>query len=55
MENIKELRDKTGAGIIDCKKALEESGGDIAKAVEILRKKASLRQPKEASEKLPRA
>ncbi|HOZ56311.1 MAG: Elongation factor Ts [Parcubacteria group bacterium ADurb.Bin316] len=54
MENIKELRDKTGAGIIDCKKALEESGGDIAKAVEILRKKgiakAAKRSEREASE-----
>lgn len=39
MELIKKLRDKTGAGIVDCKKALEESGNDIEKAVEILRKK----------------
>jgi elongation factor Ts len=39
MEKIKELRNKTGAGIADCKKALDESGNDIEKAVEILRKK----------------
>jgi len=39
MEKIKQLRDKTGAGIVDCKKALGESGDDIDKAVEILRKK----------------
>ncbi len=39
MELIKQLRDKTGAGIVDCKKALEESGNDVEKAVEILRKK----------------
>jgi len=39
MENIKILRDKTGAGIVDCKKAWEESGNNIDKAVEILRKK----------------
>ena len=39
MEKIKQLRDKTGAGIVDCKKALEESGGDLDKAIEILRKK----------------
>lgn len=39
MQQIKELRNKTGAGIVDCKKALEESGNDIEKAVEILRKK----------------
>ena len=39
MEKLKELRDKTGAGISDCKKALEEAGGDKEKAIEILRKK----------------
>ncbi len=38
-ENIKELRDKSGAGMMDCKKALEESNGDVEKAVEWLRKK----------------
>ncbi len=36
---VKELRDKTGAGMMDCKSALDESGGDVDKAVEILRKK----------------
>ena len=36
---IRKLRDKTGAGIIACKEALEEAGGDIEKAIEILRKK----------------
>jgi len=39
MEQIKDLRNKTGAGIVDCKKALEEAKGDLEKAVEILRKK----------------
>ncbi len=39
MELIKQIRDITGAGIVDCKKALEESSNDIEKAVEILRKK----------------
>nr|ARW64971.1 translation elongation factor Ts [Polysiphonia sertularioides] len=38
-QNIKELRNKTGAGMTDCKKALEASGGDIEIAVENLRKK----------------
>ncbi len=38
-ELIKELRDKTQAGMMDCKKALIETGGDIDKAVELLRKK----------------
>ena len=36
---IKELREKTGVGIMDCKEALEESDGDINKAVDYLRKK----------------
>lgn len=54
MEKIKELREKTGAGMVDCKKALEEAGGDIDKAVEILRKKgiakAAKRGDRETSE-----
>ena len=36
---VKDLREKTGAGMLDCKKALEESGGDMEKAVDFLRKK----------------
>lgn len=36
---VKELRDKTGVGIMDCKKALQECGGDITKAIDYLRKK----------------
>lgn len=39
MEEIKNLRERTGAGMVDCKKALDEAGGDLEKAVEILRKK----------------
>jgi len=38
-EKIKELREKTGVGMMDCKKALEEANGDMEKAVEILRLK----------------
>jgi len=45
---IKELRAKTGAGIVDCKKALQEAGGDIEKAVEILRKKGAAKAAKKA-------
>lgn len=37
-EQVKELRDKTGLSIMQCKKALEEAGGDIEKAIVILRK-----------------
>lgn len=36
---VKELREKTGAGMLDCKKALEEAGGDMTRAAEILREK----------------
>jgi elongation factor Ts len=36
---VKELREKTGAGMMDCKKALTEAGGDFTKAEEVLRKK----------------
>lgn len=36
---VKDLRDKTGAGMMDCKEALAASGGDMSKAVECLRKK----------------
>ncbi len=37
--DVKKLRDQTGAGMMDCKKALAEAGGDFDKAIEILRKK----------------
>lgn len=39
MEKIRELRERTGAGIVDCKDALAQSNGDIEQAVDILRKK----------------
>ncbi len=38
-ELVKQLRDKTGAGMMDCKAALTETGGDLEKAIEVLRKK----------------
>ncbi len=41
MERITLLREKTGLGMMDCKKALEEADGDIEKAIEILRKKGA--------------
>jgi elongation factor Ts len=40
-EQVKLLRDKTGVGMMDCKKALTEAGGDFDKAIEILRKKGA--------------
>jgi elongation factor Ts len=38
-EQIKELREATGAGILDCRKALEQADGDVSKALEALREK----------------
>lgn len=40
-EQVKELRDKTGVSVMQCRKALEEAGGDMEKATVILRKKGS--------------
>ncbi len=45
---IKQLRDKTGAGMMDCKKALEETAGDMEKAIEFLRKKGAATAAKRA-------
>jgi elongation factor Ts len=45
---VKELREKTGAGMMDCKKALTESAGDFEKAVEFLRKKGIASAAKKA-------
>jgi len=39
MSDVKRLREMTGAGMLDCKKALEEAEGDLEKAKEILRVK----------------
>jgi elongation factor Ts len=47
-ELVKQLRDKTGAGMMDCKAALTESGGDMEKAVDILRKKGMATAAKRA-------
>lgn len=56
MEQIKLLRERTGAGIVDCKNALEEAKGDLDTAVDILRKKgiakAAKRGDREATEGL---
>jgi len=53
-EDVKKLREKTGVGMMDCKKALAETGGDFEKAVEILRKKgmdvANKRSGRQASQ-----
>ncbi len=45
---VAELRARTGAGMMDCKKALEETGGDLEKAVDVLRKKGIAKADKRA-------
>jgi elongation factor Ts len=53
-KDVKKLRDMTGAGMMDCKKALQESGGDLEKAIDWLRargaSKAAKRSEKSANE-----
>jgi elongation factor Ts len=53
-QQIKELRESTGTGILDCRKALEQAGGDFDKAVDFLREKglatAAKRSDRDASE-----
>ena len=39
MDQVKELRERTGAGILDCKKILTETNGDMDAAIKILREK----------------
>ena len=48
VDKIKELRQRTGAGMVDCKKALMETDGDMEKAIEYLRKKGLARAAKKA-------
>ena len=52
MDQVKELRERTSAGILDCKKALEESGNDVEKAAEWLKRKVGSRvaNPRAATE-----
>src|SRR5688572_17205493 len=45
-KDVQELRQKTGAGMMDCKRALEETGGDVDKAVELLRTKGKAKAEK---------
>lgn len=48
MEQVKELRQRTGAGIMDCKVALQESGADMDKAIEYIQKKGLAKAAKKA-------
>ena len=45
---VKELREKTGAGMMDCKKALTETDGDMDKAIDFLREKGIAKAAKKA-------
>ena len=45
---VKELRDRTGLGMMECKRALTESGADIDKAIEELRKSSGMKAAKKA-------
>jgi elongation factor Ts len=49
--DVKKLRELTGAGMMDCKKALEESDGDIDKAIELLRVKGAAKAAKRGAER----
>mgnify|MGYP001574248285 FL=1 len=48
LDLIKQLRGRTGLGIADCKRAIEESNGDVEKAIEILRKTGAIKAAKKA-------
>lgn len=45
---IAELRDRTGAGVLDAKKALDEAGGDIEKAIQVLKDKGAIKAAKKS-------
>ncbi|MDE2781858.1 MAG: translation elongation factor Ts [Gemmatimonadota bacterium] len=47
-KQVKELRDRTGAGMMDCKKALQETGGDTEAAIDLLRSKGEAKAAKRA-------
>lgn len=46
---VKELRERTGAGMMDCKKALTEANGDIELAIENMRKSGAIKAAKQAT------
>lgn len=48
LNNIQKLREATGAGVMDCKKALEEAGGDFDKAVQIIHERGLVKAQKKA-------
>ena len=48
---VKELRDRTGAGMMDCKKALQETGGEVESAIDLLRSKGEAKAAKRSGRK----
>ena len=50
-QEVKALRDRTGAGMMECKKALEETAGDIEKAIDVLRTRGAAKAAKRAERK----
>ncbi len=48
-QQVKQLRDRTGLGMMDCKAALQEAGGDLEAAIDALRKKSALKAAKKAT------
>ena len=50
-EQIKQLREQTGAGVLEAKKVLDEHGGDMTKAIEILKARGIARAEKKAEER----
>src|SRR5881409_2325320 len=49
LESVKELREKTGAGLLDCQKALGESGGNVEDAIRLLRERGLAKAAKRAT------
>jgi elongation factor Ts len=48
---VSQLREQTGAGVVECKNALDEAGGDLEKATEILRKRGEIKAAKKSAER----
>ena len=51
-QDVKELREKTGLGMMECKKALEEANGNLEEAIKNLRKSSALKAEKKLQELL---
>src|SRR5438876_10301549 len=49
LESVKELREKTGAGLLDCQKALGEAAGDVEKAIRLLRERGLAKAAKKTT------